>query len=739
MIMNTATISHTGIQPQDISWFNCRTLSPPGTGNSYFWRTTAKPDVDFEAALCHHCVMSAAKHPFSFACCLIAGLSLPLTFVVAQDAGTPGKRLSATIDATKTSAPVSPYLYGQFIEHIADTVNRSVWDEMLDDRKFYYPIDSKTPAPAASRGRQPNPWRPIGPDESVVMDAEHAYTGEHSPLIKLDGTEPRGIVQAGVVLKKGRAYSGRAVLAGDAGANVSVSLIWGSGPNERQTVPIKDLKSDYAKFPLSFTAGADAANGRIEIAGTGKSAFHIGAVSLMPADNDHGFRPDTIALLKAQRSGMYRWPGGNFLSAHEWRDAIGDIDRRPPKWDPVWNALQPNDVGTDEFFYMTELLGVESFLSVNAGFGDAHSAAELVEYVTGSTDTPMGKLRAANGHPAPYKVKWWGIGNEMWGDFQFGYMALKQYVFKHNLFGEAMRKVDPTIKLVGDGNTPRMADILTERDWSGTMLTKCLKYIDVMSEHFYTYEGGQQSNAAQKKAPPPVDDSIIDTIHRVPNSVRSKIEVYEEYYQRIPELKTNKVPVAIDEWAYSRLPANMKQTLGNALCFHEMFRHTDVLQMAGHTMATSVLDFNPNEAALNATGLLFKLYRDHMGTIPVAVDGNSPTLPPVRSAGGGAARPNAGSPTWPLDVSAALSADGKRLTIAIINPTESAQELDVTIQGVQISGKGRMWGLSGPNLTAMAGLTHHEVQLTEAPVTEAPKTLHVPKLSIEIYEFEKAP
>jgi alpha-N-arabinofuranosidase len=238
-----------------------------------------------------------------------------------------------------------------------------------------------------------------------------------------------------------------------------------------------------------------------------------------------------------------------------------------------------------------------------------------------------------------------------------------------------------------------------------------------------------------------VDDSVIDTVHRVPNSVRSKVELYEEYYRRIPALKTNNVPIAIDEWAYSRLPANMKQTLGNALAFHEMFRHTDVIQMAGHTMATSVLDFNPNEAALNATGLLFKLYRDHMGTTPVAVDGNSPPLPPVRPGPGGAAqtRPNAGSPTWPLDVSAALSADGKLLTIAIVNPTEAAQDIDFAIQGARLNGKGRMWRLSGPNLTAMAGLTHSEVQLTEAPVNEAPKTFRVAPLSIELYEFEKAP
>ena len=672
-------------------------------------------------------------------CCVLTVLAPALA--AAQNPDAPETRITATVDAAKTSAPLSPYLYGQFIEHIADTVNRSVWAEMLDDRKFYYAIDSKTPARAASRGRQPNMWRRIGPEESVVMDRERAYTGEHSPLITLDGSSSRGVAQEGIMLRKGRAYSGRVVLAGDAGANVTVSLVWGSGPKDRETVPIKGLQSAYAKFSLKFTAGTETNNGRLEIAGTGKGAFHIGAVSLMPADNNRGFRTDTIALLKAQRSGMYRWPGGNFLSAHEWRDAIGDVDKRPPKWDPVWNALQPNDVGTDEFLYMAELLGVDSFLSVNAGFGDAHSAADLVEYVTGPVNTPMGRLRADNGHPAPYKVKWWGIGNEMWGDFQFGHMVLSQYVYKHNMFGEAMRKVDPAIILVADGNTPRMSDILTESDWSGGILTHCLPYIDVMSEHFYVYEGGQQSNVAQKKAgPPPVEESVIDAVHRTANAVRSKVEVYEEYYRRIPELKTKKVPIALDEWAYSRLPANMKQELGNALDFHEMFRHTGMIQMAGHTMATSQLDFNMNDATLNATGLLFRLYRDHFGTVPVAVGGNSPPLPPARPTTGGAqSRPNAGSPTWPLDVSAALSADGKLLTIAIVNPTDSAQALDIAIQGAPLSGQGRMWRLTGLSLTATAGLNSKDVYLTESPIKGTPKTLRVAPISIEMYELEKTP
>jgi alpha-N-arabinofuranosidase len=662
-------------------------------------------------------------------CCVL--LAVGLAPAVAQTQNAPANRISVTVDAAKPNAPISPYLYGQFIEHIGDLVNRSIWAEMIDDRKFYYAVNSTSEAPPASRGRRPNPWRPIGPDQFVTMDRDTAYTGQHSPAVKLDGAAPHGIAQAGIVLRNGRAYNGRVVLAGDARANVTVSLVWGAGPNDRQIIPIKGLRSDYAKFPLKFTPLADTGAGRIEIAGTGNGAFRVGAVSLMPADNIRGFRPDTILLLRQLRTGMWRFPGGNFLSAHEWRDAIGDIDKRPPRWDPVWNALQPNDVGTDEFLFMAELLGVDSFISASAGFGDAHSAADLVEYVNGSIDTPMGKLRAANGHPEPYGVKWWGIGNEMWGDFQFGYMVLKQYVYKHNLFGEAMRKVDPTITLLATGRAAgSIKEIGTDRDWTGGLFTHCLPYVDVMSEHYYAYEGGQNRAA-------PVDLPLIDAVYRAANLVRAKVEAYQEYYSRIPGLKTKKVPMAIDEWAYSRLPVNMKQTLGNALVFHEMFRHTDMIAMAGHTMGTSAIDFNAYDSTLNATGLLSKLYRDHMGTVPIAVTGNSPPPAPSTAARERLPKVHAGSPTWPLDVSAALSADGKLLTVAVVNPTESAQDLDIAIQGAALRGKGRMWRLTGPNLTAMTGLDRKEVQVTEAAVNEVPKTLRVAPISIDMYEFEK--
>ena len=136
------------------------------------------------------------------------------------------------------------------------------------------------------------------------------------------------------------------MVAGEPGARITVTLVWGAGQRDRQTVAIPPLSRAYAKYPLEFTAGADNNDARMEIAGAGQGSFHIGAVSLMPADNIRGFRPDTTGLLKQQRNGMWRWPGGKYLSAHEWRDAIGDPDKRPPRADLVRSGFQPNDVGT---------------------------------------------------------------------------------------------------------------------------------------------------------------------------------------------------------------------------------------------------------------------------------------------------------------------------------------------------------------------------------------------------------
>ena len=214
---------------------------------------------------------------------------------------------------------------------------------MLDDRKFYNDINSKPREAAPGRGgrgfgrggRHAALWRPIGPDESVTMDRQNPYVGEHTPLVRLAGRRAQRHSTGRSRGAQGEEPTPDASCwQAKLGAKVTVSLVWGAGQGGRQAWRSLRLGRVYAKFPLKFTAGADSNDARIEIAGTGQGSFHIGAVSLMPADNIHGFRPDTIGLLKQQRTGMWRWPGGNYLSAHEWRDAIGDPDKRPPRARP---------------------------------------------------------------------------------------------------------------------------------------------------------------------------------------------------------------------------------------------------------------------------------------------------------------------------------------------------------------------------------------------------------------------
>src|SRR5271165_6599736 len=282
-------------------------------------------------------------------------MAMAVSFLVSSGSA---QQVAMTVDATKTGAPISPYMYGFFTELHETNNEGGFWAEMLGDRKFFNPVNSgkdREPTP----GRRPRPrgprFRPLGPDEFVVMDRQKVYVGEHSPMVKLEAATPHGIQQGGLGLRKGRKYSGRVILAADPGAEVTVSLVWGPNPGNRQTIPIKRLRTEYAKFPLSFTAGADTDDARLEIAGTGKGTFHIGAVSLMPADNVYGYRADLLAEMKKIGPTMFRWPGGNMVSGYDWRDGIGDADKRPPRFDFAWNMAEQNDVGIDDYMLLNKL------------------------------------------------------------------------------------------------------------------------------------------------------------------------------------------------------------------------------------------------------------------------------------------------------------------------------------------------------------------------------------------------
>jgi alpha-L-arabinofuranosidase len=687
--------------------------------------------------------------------------------------------VAATIDATRTGQAITKLMFGGFME----PATTQVWAEILSDRKFFNEINSKpAAAPTGGFGRRgpQRRWTPVGADEFVTMDRKSAYVGEWSPAIRLEPATLHGISQSGITLRAGCSYTGRVVLAGGTGAKVEVSLVWGPNPGDRQTIAVPALSAGYAKIPLKFTAKADTADGRLEITGTGSGTFHIGVASLMPADNVSGFKAASIRLLKEQGISIARWPGGNFVSAYDWRDGIGDADKRPPRRELAWNGMESNDMGIDDFMTFCRLIGAEPYIAVNSGFGDAHSAAEEIEYVNGPATSRQGQVRAANGHAAPYGVKIWGIGNEMYGPWQWGHMAVTQYPEKHNLIVKAMKKVDPAIKVIASSATPEELswtyienrqlgtfpgrEQVNEKvpfgfggkdDWTGALLEHSADYIDYLGEHFYGYPN--LAIDGEKQAFMESDDPIVDRVRRMSNKVQMKFEAWDEYLKRMPALKGKDIKFAFDEWAPRNravsssggapVVANaMLNPMTNALVYHEFFRHSNMVGLGVATGGMGTLAFDATGEAIGyrMDGLVIKLLHDRFaGALPVAVGGNSPQHAIKGALGVDLPVHPSGSPTYPIDVFAALSADRKKLEVSIVNPSDKAQDCDLNLVGVQTSGAVRVWQLTAPAGAApvqagpgRGGFSGPPATMAESSLPQPPRRLTAPSSSITVYEFE---
>jgi len=658
--------------------------------------------------------------------------------------------ISAIIDASKTAErPIPEFIFGGFIEHIGGLINRSLWSEVLDDRKFFRAVDSSPlpePKGPMARAWRENKWMPLGPDSSIAMDETAPYVGSHSPVVSLAGDDARGVRQAGLALAK-KDYVGRVVVAADPGARISAKLSWGSRSSDAQTVEIAAGRS-WTRVPLAFSCGAATEEGFLELSGFGSGSFKLGAVSLMPEDNVQGFRTDTLDLMRQMDCKILRMPGGNFVSGYDWKDTIGDLDKRPPILDPVWDAIQSNDVGVDELLRLCRLIGVEPYWCVNTGFGEPRSGAELVEYVNGGKFAEWGARRAANGHPEPYGVRYWNIGNEMYGHWQLGHMALSQYAIKHRLFAQAMRRADPSIYIVAPGgfvdemttgqgimvdSGSRLVEFGSERDWAGGMLERCIGSFDALATHAYQPENKHFNFETGKNED--IEQSLVEWSRAPANRVATMADCWEEYKKRYPELNEGKVKVFFDEWAY-RFVQDHKACLAAARTLHEFFRHTDFIDMAGYTMGTAWIDCDRLTSCLSATGLLFRLYSRRFGRIPVAVSGDSPVPPPAYPVGGDQPRINTGSDTWPLDVSAALSADRGELTVAVVNATDEELSLAISIGGARVAAAGRSWKLKSTGLGAMnrAGKSP-EVSIEDGEFDARFPVLRIAAYGIELYEI----
>lgn len=685
----------------------------------------------------------------------------------------PTTELQVAVDASKVGAPITPLIFGGYME----PATTRVWAEMLSDRKFFNSISNAAPPPTQSFFlRMQHPWKPFGPDATVEMDRTRPFVGEQSPHIALAGSEPRGIQQSGLLLGGGRAYEGRVYLAGDPGASVAVRLVWGTGASDSQTITIPPLSDEFRRFALHFTPAADSEDGRLEIVGTGNGSFRIGTASLMPADNMEGFHAGMIKAFRDAGFKMAKWPGGNFVSAYDWYDGIGDRDKRPPRPQPMWgNAIESNDVGLHEFMAFCNLLGAEPNIAVNTGFGEARVAAEEVEYCNGSTDTRLGKLRAENGHPEPFNVRLWTIGNEMYGYWQDGHMSLDQYWVKHTYFVKAMKKVDPRIKVTSAAATPceKSWDVAEQRafdgpdiwrpahpdklpyqfgsifDWDGWMLEKAGDYIDQISEHTYCYPDFRFDPEAQRFVDASSDPLQFRT-RRLANRIGEAFDAWQKYVEKMPSLKDRDIKFIFDEWGcryrspngqrFSRRPAGMVTPLSYAMFMHEMFRHSDQIAASCPTggLGTVLVDRTGHTVGLSADGLMMKIMANHFSNaLPLSVSGNSPQQPVSGTAYVDIPVSPVGSPTYPLDVVAALSADRKILILSVVNPTEDGHEFAPQIGGVRLRGAGKLWQIAAPSVQSFNEPGKEPVvKINETPQASLPEKVQVPPISVSVFEFE---
>ena len=211
-----------------------------------------------------------------------------------------------------------------------------------------------------------------------------------------------------------------------------------------------------------------------------------------PLADEDGFRTDVIDATRSMGVTAVRYPGGNFVSGYDWLDGIGPVSRRPKKRDLAWKSIETNEVGIDEFMKWADKTRIEPILAVNLGTAGIREAVSFLEYVNSEAGTSCSDLRVENGHPEPYRVKTWCLGNEMDGEWQIGHRTAREYARLAHETGKAMKLLDPSIQLAVCGSS--LSSRETCPDWDQEVIRETYDYADYISLH--QYYGGQEKGTA---------------------------------------------------------------------------------------------------------------------------------------------------------------------------------------------------------------------------------------------------
>ena len=251
-----------------------------------------------------------------------------------------------------------------------------------------------------------------------------------------------------------------------------------------------------------------------------------------PTADEKGYRGDVMELVKELGVPVIRYPGGNFVSCYDWHDGIGPKENRPKRMDYAWTTIETNEFGIDEFCQWAEKVGIEPMIAVNLGTGSIKDAGDLVEYCNHPGGTYWSDLRAKNGHPEPYGIKYWCLGNEMEGSWQAGHLSAEDYTKKALEAAKIMRWVDPSIKLVACGSSYEM--LPTYMEWDRVMLTELYNQVDYLSTHNYTMNAGQGTT------------NFLAAYAQLDDHIRNSARVLE--YVKAKNHFTKDLKICLDEW-----------------------------------------------------------------------------------------------------------------------------------------------------------------------------------------------
>jgi alpha-L-arabinofuranosidase len=534
-----------------------------------------------------------------------------------------------TIHAGHPRGTISPQIFGHFTEETLTSWEGGASSQLLADRKFSMPEarDPHAPMMTGTGG----PWQPLvlAGNVTLVQDRETYYSAPMSQRItNFGGDAPAGVQQSGyrIVIphiskdelmsdpfhfRTGEHYRARiAIKARDFNGDVHVAL--GASykePVAQHSIPVH-AGDDWKVYEFDLLSKSDVADGKFMVYTETPGTIWIDSVSLVRSDlDDGGFRSDLIGATRKISPTNIRWPGGWFVSDYHWQHGIGPVDQRPAEVNRAWGAYYNNDVGVDEYLAFCQKVGATPYIVVNVGSGTAAEAAALVEYVNGSANTPWGKRRAENGHPAPYGVRLWNIGNEEYLP-TLGGTSAGAYVKNYLEFAHAMKKVDPAIQLVAVGSfeIPRGAIPSSHPlfnvvryiyGWSSTFLPAAGKEADYYAIHYY-----EPGDSIHSVIP---EQQLNDASLTIAEDLSRKLEPVFH----IMDVTKRHIPIALDEWSLKmpdnspedsrpKTPAGVKPEQmglqGSALTLREALGEAGVYNM---------MQRRPNDFGLSSRTLLY--------------------------------------------------------------------------------------------------------------------------------------